>query len=111
MNVALPKSTETPRTRELQAIASATFEKELEAWPLATNTDYAVFGQYITLFSYIDLNLRWIVEAAAAAGILQENKTKACHLKIDKVEISAAVSASWNRLGLTGRPSTSLICG
>ena len=33
-----------------------------------------------------DLNLRRIVEAAAAAGILQETKTKACDLKIDKVE-------------------------
>lgn len=83
--MALPKSTETPRTLELQSIVAATHEKELEMWPLAGNADYAVFGQYITLFGYIDLNLRRIVETAAAVGILNENKTKACDLKIDKV--------------------------
>jgi hypothetical protein len=84
--VALPKNTETPRTLELQAIVSAAHEKELEIWPVAKSADYAVIGQFITLFGYIDLNLRRIVEAAAAAGVLEENKTKACDLKIDKVE-------------------------
>jgi hypothetical protein len=57
-DVALPKGTETSKTLELQAIVAATHEKELEAWPLATSADYAVIGQFITLFSYIDLNLR-----------------------------------------------------
>ena len=84
--MALPKNTETPRTLELQAIVSAAHEKELEIWPVAKSADYAVIGQFITLFGYIDLNLRRIVEAAAAAGVLEENKTKACDLKIDKVE-------------------------
>lgn len=85
--MALPKGHETPEVRALQDIVEAAHETELmQQWPLVTAADYALFGQYIVLFSYIDLNLRRIIEAAAAAGIVKEAKSKASDLSIEKVE-------------------------
>jgi hypothetical protein len=93
--VALPKAIETPRLVELRAIVAATQEKALENWPLVTRSDYTLFGKYITLFSYIDLNLRRIVEAAAQAGVIKENKTPASDLNMDNVENAIRTLPGW----------------
>jgi hypothetical protein len=74
---------------------AATPESALQHWPLVIRSDYTLFGKYITLFGYIDLNLRRIVEAAAQAGIIKENKTPATDLNIDKVETAIQALPGW----------------
>jgi hypothetical protein len=93
--VALPIPRETPRTLELRAIAHATPETTMQHWPLAIRSDYTLFGKYIILFGYIDLNLRRIVEAAAQAGLIAEKNTSAMDLTIDKVETAIQTLPHW----------------
>jgi hypothetical protein len=93
--MALPKSIETPRLVDLRAIVAAIPETTLQEWPLVIRSDYTLFGKYITMFGYIDLNLRRIVEAAAYAGIIKENKVPAADLKIDKVETAIQTLPGW----------------
>jgi hypothetical protein len=93
--VALPKQMETPRLLELRAKVAATPEKALENWPLVIRSDYTLFGKYITLFGYIDLNLRRIVEAGAQAGLIKETQTPASDLNMDKVETAIQSLPGW----------------
>ncbi len=84
-NVPLPKSFETPAVKDLMAIVSATTEVELSGWPGVRRADCAKFGQFICLMSFADFNLRRVVEAASATGVIKETKVKAQDLKIGKV--------------------------
>jgi hypothetical protein len=68
--MALPKSVETPRLRYLQNIVDAD-EGGWPDWPMLTEDDYTQFGKIVVLYSYIDLNLRRIVEAAGNGGVLK----------------------------------------
>ena len=59
----LPISHETPRGRHLQNILEAATANDLSGWPMLNEKDYVLIGGVVVLFSYIDLNLRRILEA------------------------------------------------
>jgi hypothetical protein len=65
--MALPPSTETPRLRYLQNIVDAA-DGGWAGWPTPKETDYAQIGKIIVLFTYIDVSIRRIVEAAGNAN-------------------------------------------
>jgi hypothetical protein len=67
----LPKSVETPRLKVLQEIAANAAASDLAGWPMLKEKDYVLIGGIVVLFSYIDLDLRRIVEAADFAGALK----------------------------------------
>ena len=62
--MALPPSTETPRLRYLQDIVDTATDGGWADWPTPKESDYTQFGKIIVLFSYIDVSMRRIVEAA-----------------------------------------------
>lgn len=67
----LPKSVETPRLRSLQDIVAKSAAADLAGWPMLNKEDYVLVGCIIVLFSYIDLNLRRILEVCDHAMLLQ----------------------------------------
>jgi hypothetical protein len=85
----LPKSTVTPRLAELQEKLIAVTGKEIAAWPQVTRDDIVLVGCVITLYSYIDMDLRRIVEAAENVGVLPTPYKG----KISKMTISDAEKA------------------
>jgi len=83
----LPKSTETERGRYLMNIVDGSTPEALAQWPPLAPDDYSLVGGYIVLYSYIDFNLRRIVEAIEEAGELTTiGKGKAGNLTIADVE-------------------------
>src|SRR5260370_40933379 len=68
--MALPPSTETPRLRYLQDIVDTATDAGWADWPTPKESDYTQFGKIIVLFSYIDVSIRRIVEAAGNSGSL-----------------------------------------
>ena len=68
--MALPKNSETPRLRYLQNIVNQATDSGWVDWPTPKESDYTQFGNIIVLFSYMDVNIRRIVEAAEHAGVL-----------------------------------------
>ena len=84
--MALPKSTETPRLRYLHNLVDAA-NGEWADWPAVNKTDYTQIGKIIVLYSYIDVSIRRMVEAAENAGYLNEVWTgKVRKLKIGEAE-------------------------
>ena len=83
----LPKSTPTERGLHLQALVNGASAQELSEWPMLRGDDYSLIGGYIVLYSYIDFNLRRIVDAIDEAGELTRvGKGKAGSLTIADVE-------------------------
>lgn len=92
----LPPSVETPRGRYLKDILQNTPEKELADWPMPTRDDYVLVGGIVVLFSYMDLNLRHMVEVADQAGFLQPPRSgKTEQLNITDVE-AALQTLDWS---------------
>jgi hypothetical protein len=71
-HMALPDSTETPRTRHLQNIVDAVSADDLSEWPMLTSKDYELVGAYVVLFSYVEFNLRRVVELFDKKGLLTD---------------------------------------
>jgi hypothetical protein len=82
----LPKSTTTERGLQLQAVVSAATPEELSQWPMLRGDDYSLIGGYIVLYSYIDFNLRRIVEAIDEVGEMPFAQGNAGNLTITDVE-------------------------
>lgn len=83
----LPKMISTERLQYLMAIVDGTQAETLAQWPMLKGEDYSLIGGYIVLYSYIDFNLRRIVEAVDDAGELTTiGKGKAGMLTIADVE-------------------------
>lgn len=82
----LPKSSVTENGLRLRAIVDGTSAEDLAQWPMLSGDDYALIGGYIVLYSYIDFNLRRMVEAVEEAGELTFSKGKAGLLTISDVE-------------------------
>ena len=83
----LPRSKPTPRTLELQAIVDASSAEMFAQWPIPTRDDFLLIGIYIVLFSYIDLNLRRMVEVFELADALPHPiKGKVANLTIVDVQ-------------------------
>jgi hypothetical protein len=102
--MALPKNTETPRLLDLREIVNGATDGEWTDWPMLSEKDYTQFGKIIVLFSYIDVSIRRIVEAAGNAGILGDPwNGRVGKLNITEAE-EAIMSLDWsdeNRLALT----------
>jgi hypothetical protein len=101
--MALPPSTETPRLRYLQNIVDAATDGGWADWPTPKETDYTEFGKIIVLFTYIDVSIRRIVEAAGNANCLDDKwKGRVGKLNIGEAE-EAVLSLDWsdpNRIAL-----------
>jgi hypothetical protein len=88
----LPKNVETPRGLYLQQIVSAAAATDLAGWPMLNKDDYALVGGLIVLYSYIDLNLRRIIEVFNHAGLLTDpwrNKVD----NLDAKDVAAAIQS------------------
>jgi hypothetical protein len=68
----LPKSVETPRGLYLQQIVSAAAATDPAGWPMLNKDDYVIVGGLVVLYSYIDLDLRRILEVFNHAGLLAD---------------------------------------
>jgi hypothetical protein len=101
----LPKAVETPRLKELRAIADAATPAELANWPQPNEKDIVLVGAIVVLYSYIDLDLRRIAEAADVGGGLREPwKGKSAKLTIADTEAAVLSLPGWsepNKLALT----------
>src|SRR5260370_12632925 len=86
--MALPPSTETPRLRYLQDIVDTATDGGWTDWPMLKDSDYTQFGKIIVLFSYIDVSIRRIVEAAGNVDSLSD----ASKGRRGKVNISEAAN-------------------
>jgi hypothetical protein len=94
--MALPPSTETPRLRYLQTIVDAATDGGWADWPTPKETDYTQFGKIIVLFTYIDVSIRRIVEAAGNADCLDDKwKGRVGKLNIGEAE-EAVLSLDWS---------------
>lgn len=71
-----PKSVDTPRGRHLQAILQSADKNTLSEWLMPTKDDFVLVGAFVVLYSYIDFDLKRILEGAELAGML-ERKAKA----------------------------------
>ena len=92
----LPENVDTERGRYLQNIIRNASRSEWADWPTLTLNDFALVGQIVVLFSYIDLNLRRIAEVADHAGMLKPPwKGKTARLTIDHTE-KAVQSLNWS---------------
>jgi hypothetical protein len=80
--MALPDSTETPRTPE-----------QLLRWPKPTDEDYALFGKIAHIYSAFDFILRYMAETMDKHGMLKEpwaGKTQ----KLTMADVAAAIQLS-----------------
>ena len=94
--MALPPSTETPRLRYLQNIVDAATDGGWAGWPTPKETDYTQIGKIIVLFTYIDVSIRRIVEAAGNANCLDDKwKGRVGKLNIGEAE-EAVLSLDWS---------------
>lgn len=91
----LPPGVETPRGRELQEILNRSGEA-FSNWPMLKKEDYNSIGGLIVLYSYIELNLRRIVEAYDHAALLQPPwKGKSRKLRLSEVEMAVQRMLAW----------------
>lgn len=88
----LPKSIETPRGLYLKAIADKACAKPdgLNDWPMLTKDDYVLVGGIVCMYSYVDMNLRRILEVFDRLSILGE-PWKGKSSKLSAPEVAAAV--------------------
>jgi hypothetical protein len=94
--MALPPNTETPRLRYLQDIVDTATDAGWIDWPTPKESDYTQFGKIIVLFSYIDVSIRRIVEAAGNANSLSDAWTgRVRKLNISEAE-EAVLSLDWS---------------
>jgi hypothetical protein len=94
--VALPDNVETPRGLHLQGILSKVTAEELSAFPMLKKEDYFAVGAIVVLFSYIDFNLRRMVEIYDDAGLLQSSwKGKTKTLNMTEIAKAAASMLPW----------------
>ena len=102
----LPKNVDTPRGRYLQGIIANATAEEMNNWPELSDADYKEIGKLIVIFSYIDFNLRRMVEDYDDAGLLPPPwKGRSKKLKIGPVEEAVRGMLNWpnNALGVFDR--------
>lgn len=93
----LPKGVETPRLLELKAILDVVDFAEIVTWPLPKEEDHELVGRFISIFTYIDLNLCRIVEMADRANLLEPPWAgKTARLTIDNVEDAIISLPGWS---------------
>jgi len=96
----LPKNVETPRLRYLQTIVENASATNLAGWPMLDKTDYVLVGGLVVLYSYIDLNLRRVIEVFHHAGLLKEPwKSKVDSLNAGEVADAIQSLSCWDDEG------------
>lgn len=92
----LPPNVDSPRGRYLQAILDNADVESFSTWPMLKKEDYIAIGGLVVLFSYIDLNLRRMVEAYDHAGCLQTPwKGRSGSLNAAEIERAAQSILPW----------------
>jgi hypothetical protein len=81
----LPDARETERGRYLQNILDATVESEWTEWPSPTKDDFALVGATIVIFSYVDFNLRRLLEVCEHVEMIPQYKGKAANMHMADV--------------------------
>jgi hypothetical protein len=89
-NMALPKNSDTPRGEELRKILQAA-ESSMRDWPQPNKNDIVIIGGIVVLFSYVDFNLRRLVEVFHYANLLPEE----WKIKISKLDSAQLARAVW----------------
>jgi hypothetical protein len=94
----LPKSVETPRGLYLKSIADKACAKPdgLNDWPMLTKDDYVLVGGIVCLYSYVDMNLRRILEVFDRVGELKEPwRSKTSRLSAPEVSDAIQTLPCW----------------
>jgi hypothetical protein len=92
--VALPPNSETERGVFLRNVFYNTHPTEVfSKWPKLTVEDHAVVGRLINLYSFIEINLRRLVESWADADLLTKGRIK--DLPLGRVEELAQNVLPW----------------
>lgn len=100
--MALPKSVESPQLRRLHDLVDAAGDAGWTTWPELKDTDYTRFGKIVVLFSYIDVSLRRIAEAADHAGVLKPPwASRARKLNMTEVEDAVRSLPDWSEPNYT----------
>ena len=101
--MALPNERSTPELQALQVKLKAATSPEIANWPQPTKDDLVIIGGIVVLYSYIDLNLRRIVEVLELCGRLDMRKRKMANATITEVERAILSLPDWapaNRFAL-----------
>jgi hypothetical protein len=94
--MAIPISSETPRSIQLRKIAEETDTEHLLAWPKPTEDDYGLFGKIVQFYSAFDFVLRCIAETMDTQGMfLAPWAGKAQKLPMAKVSEAIQSSRIW----------------
>jgi hypothetical protein len=83
--MAIPEARETERGRYLQRILDATIESEWADWPQPTKDDFAIIGAVIVIFSYVDFNLRRLIEVCEHVDMIPQYKGKTSSMHMAEV--------------------------
>jgi hypothetical protein len=81
----LPDMRETERGRYLQEILDATVESEWTEWPQPTKSDFELVGAMIVIFSYVDFNLRRLLEVCDHVDMISQHKGKTSNIHMAEV--------------------------
>lgn len=91
--MAVPKSSETPRTLALRKVVEETAPEAVLGWPKPTDEDFALFGRITHCYSAFDFVLRYMAETMDKNGMLQvpwAGKTQ----KLTEADVSKAIQSS-----------------
>jgi hypothetical protein len=91
--MALPDSTETPRTLALRKIVEETGPEQMLGWAKPTDEDYALFGKITHIYSACDFILRYMAETMDKQGMFKEpwaGKTQ----KLTMAQVAEAIQSS-----------------
>jgi hypothetical protein len=84
----------------LQDIVEKSAATDLAGWPMLNEKDYVLVGALVVLFSYIDLNLRRVVEVFDQAELLSPQwQGKTANLNAAKVAEVIQSLACWDEAG------------
>jgi hypothetical protein len=87
--MALPKNSETPRGLELEKILKAA-EPSMRSWPQPTKDDIVLIGGIVVLYSYVDFNLRRLIDVFEYANLLPD-KWKCRGAKLNAGDVAKAI--------------------
>jgi hypothetical protein len=92
----LPDARETERGRYLQNILDATVESEWADWPQPTKDDFALVGAVIVIFSYVDFNLRRLLEVCDHIEMIPQHKGKTANMHMADVAKAVRALPFWD---------------
>lgn len=97
--MALPPNSETERGVYLRNVFYNTHPTEVfSKWPKLTVEDHAIVGRLINLYSFIEINLRRLVESWTDADLLPKGRIK--DLPLSRVEELAQTVLPWPEANL-----------